>query len=872
MKDMKSENYRYKNMNISKEIVPFIKYMDKVEDNREMLHDLSNNWNTLSLLSQLGDAGVNMSEIKNNFSTLSSELIDHLAIELLNKNINEMNFKAQVAVDIVIRNLFERTADIGFLATDDDIRNFLKNHNIKYTANYTEDLQNLKNRFIEYINKYSVYFNIVLMNTHGEILANLDDDLKVSKSQDSIIKEVLTTSKEYVETFKYHDFLPSHDKSLVYSYKVTENNDPNSEVIGILSLCFKFQDEMDEIFKNLVNTTKKEAITLLDKDGYVIATSDKYHIPLGSKLEVILNDKFKIVTFGGRDYLAKSRKTNGYQDFFGLGWYGHIMVPIDNAFEDVDNNSFEIDEDLLLYILQNGKQFSDALKNIPIQANSIQKNLNRAIWNGNIKQGNSKNQNKQFSRALMQEIRQTGENTKSIIGSSIANLTKTIVLGDSVFYADLIVDIMDRNLYERANDCRWWALTSEFRKILDSDNISDSDTQRMSDILHYINELYTVYTNIIIYDAYGVIRAVSNKDESHLIRKRIGEKWVNETLELSDSSKYCVSDFTNSNLYDEQHTYIYNAAIKSLDDQKTLGGIGVVFDSQIQFKNMIEEALPKNSDGTVKDGVFATIATKDMMVISSSYDKHQVGSYLDIDSSYFDLEVGESKSEIIVYEDKYYSLGVKCSKGYREFKGRDDDYVNNVYALFFSYISDVSDSVIQKDDEFRVQKEISFERSDNTLDIATFMIGKQWLGVDTKDVVEAVNVSELKSTIKIDPNHHFKGTLIYDDKAVMVIDIKKYLQEELKEDYKEIVIIKYGTPETYLGILVNCLEDISEVSVTNIKILQDEIVGDGTLVDSVVFPDEASSSKDVLSVLSVDKIIKKLVRPEQSRMLHRQVA
>ncbi len=38
-----------------------------------------------------------------------------------------MNFKSQVAIDILIRNLFERRADIGFLATDDDIRLFLEN-------------------------------------------------------------------------------------------------------------------------------------------------------------------------------------------------------------------------------------------------------------------------------------------------------------------------------------------------------------------------------------------------------------------------------------------------------------------------------------------------------------------------------------------------------------------------------------------------------------------------------------------------------------------------------------------------------------------------------------------------------------------------
>ena len=64
---MNNNYYRYKDVKITKEIAPFIKYMEQVENNREALHDLSNNWNTLSLLSQIGDAGVNMIEIKNNF-------------------------------------------------------------------------------------------------------------------------------------------------------------------------------------------------------------------------------------------------------------------------------------------------------------------------------------------------------------------------------------------------------------------------------------------------------------------------------------------------------------------------------------------------------------------------------------------------------------------------------------------------------------------------------------------------------------------------------------------------------------------------------------------------------------------------------------
>jgi chemotaxis signal transduction protein len=303
-----------------------------------------------------------------------------------------------------------------------------------------------------------------------------------------------------------------------------------------------------------------------------------------------------------------------------------------------------------------------------------------------------------------------------------------------------------------------------------------------------------------------------------------------------------------------------------------LGGIGIVFDAKEQFSNMIAEALPKKSDGSLKDGVFATIATKEMIIIASSYEKHTVGTHLDIDHSYFSLKPGESRSEIIIYEDKYYALGVKCSKGYREYKSEEDDYINDIYTLFFSYISDISDSITEEINGFSVQDEIIFETGAQTKDVATFMIGNQWLGIDATQVVEAMSVSELKSTVNIDPNHHFKGTLIYEDRAVMVIDIKKFLQEDVQDNYQEIVIIKYGTtPQHYLGIFVNTLEYIPAIAVQNIKSLHNEIIGDGTLIESIVFPQNQSSSKDVLSILCVDKIISELVKPEQSRMIHKQI-
>ena len=97
---------------------------------------------------------------------------------------------------------------------------------------------------------------------------------------------------------------------------------------------------MNGIFSNLVDTKNKECLTILDEDGFVIASSDKEHINLEAKLPIILNESYKLISYAGRDYIAKTCKTNGYQGFYGLKWYGHIMIPLDYAFLSDELNSY----------------------------------------------------------------------------------------------------------------------------------------------------------------------------------------------------------------------------------------------------------------------------------------------------------------------------------------------------------------------------------------------------------------------------------------------------------------------------------------------------------------------------------------------------
>jgi hypothetical protein len=152
---------------------------------------------------------------------------------------------------------------------------------------------------------------------------------------------------------------------------------------------------------------------------------------------------------------------------------------------------------------------------------------------------------------------------------------------------------MDRNLYERANDCRWWALTSYFKEALDDYNSLVEKKDEITNILSYINGLYTVYTNILIFDKNGKVIAVSNKNSEYLVGKILTQEWVEKCLMLRDTSKYNVSKFEKTTLYDNQSTYIYCSAIRSLKDEKIVtGGIALVFDSAA-YNGVFEQCFQK---------------------------------------------------------------------------------------------------------------------------------------------------------------------------------------------------------------------------------------------------------------------------------------
>lgn len=872
------ETYYYKDVKIPPKLVGVIDHMSDVENYREELHNLGSQWDLLTILGQMSGTGTDMTGTRHGFQRLTSELLSQLGLETLKKTIQEIGSKAQVAVDVVIRNLFERTADIGFLATDDDIRDFLRfvtdlNAQIDAAGEpepdgdkaasllqiRSEQVGKMVARFQEYVAKYSVYFNIILLDIEGNVLVQLDDENDISHSSDPLIQEALNTNAEYVEVFRKSDLLQAEQNSLLYAYRVTENNDPDSSPLGVLCLCFRFENEMEGIFKNLRSKGDWSVMTLLDKSGTVIASSDPHHLPLGAQMHVDLDAEFTMPRFAGRQYLAKTCPTKGYQGFFGLGWYGHVMVPIEQAFGAGGSSGMQknVEQEILDAVMSDPRLFSKNLRSIPVQADHIQRELERTVWNGNVRESDAQ------SKVLLWNISDAGARTKMVFEQSIGNLHETVVggiLNDVEFQAALAVDIMDRNLYERANDCRWWALTSAFRKILSQPEISTLDAETISSILAYINGLYTVYTNLFVYDLSGRILAVSDPAQAGLAGTALANDWVRKTLSLRDSQSYSVSPFEATGLYEDRHTYIYGAAITAFNAPDTcVGGIGIVFDSEPQFREMLLDSLPRNGSGDVVDGCFGIFADSRGKVVSSTNKDIQVGGVLDIDPDFFALPRGEGSSSILEYHGHYYAVGAQTSSGYREYKV-DDGYLNDIIGLVFVPLAENTERSSKKHRRREVGMGVSNSRGsgEDCLELATFYIGDKWLGINADHVREAIN-SEGITTI---PGAHpfVIGKIMYNDLLIPVIDIRTQLNMPAMDFDMDAPIVVAQAGPTNIGLVVDALGEIPEVCMERVDTGHSILDSRESYIDCIIKPDKQSGSKELLVIIDPAKLIQAIVR------------
>jgi chemotaxis signal transduction protein len=825
------------------------------------LNALGHSWDLLKILGQMSGGSTDMTTTQERFRKLADELVQELSKETLRVAVQDLAAKATGIIGILNRNLFERTADIGFLATDNDVRAFLQAH---YSApDTTESGANvevlrvqLARRFADYVAKYSVYSDVVLLDREGHVVARLDQNNPVTHSSDPLLAQTLAGGKDYVETFRETDLFPDAGKTLLYSCRVT-SPDNASTVLGVLCSCFRFEDEMQAIFARLLAPEDWQVLTLLDERGNVIASSSPYQAPLGVAVEMALDDEYRITRFAGQRYLAKTVAATAYQGYRGLGWYGHVMVPLAVAFESNEVAAREdFDQALLENVFENSHIFAERIRGIPKQAQMIQANLDRTVWNGNIFSTSDANP---ALKVLLREISNAGLKTKAIFDKAIANLQRKVVssqLVDVARLADTAIDIMDRNLYERANDCRWWALTPDFRRILGTRDAGSAGAAQLERILRYINSLYTVYSLLLVYDRHGRIVAGSRPEAQAFVGQSIDASWVRQALGLRSMQHYAVSGFEASTFYNDKPTYIYTTPIFA-EDQPSLavGGIAIVFDSEPQFRTMLQDCLPRDVAGSAVPGAFGLFVDERKTVIASSNERFKAGDKLALEFDYAQAEAGCS---LVTLDGHHYAVGIKTSSGYREFKSQGDCYRNTVHSLVFLDLGEVRSTGKRKVPEVQAMRQsLQHSKHGSGTEVATFSIADRSFGIKTASIVEALENARL-APIPNSPGSVL-GSLFYKGKPILVMNPYKALgcAPDLKADNLQIVVMNTDVGTT--GIVVEKLGETFRVEPRQVD--ADTYTGadsDGC-VEEIVTLDHEDDDAPLLVLLNPSRLVRQLM-------------
>lgn len=186
---------------------------------------------------------------------------------------------------------------------------------------------------------------------------------------------------------------------------------------------------------------------------------------------------------------------------------------------------------------------------------------------------------------------QAGMKTKMSEVDRLAKVLIVDVLGTRL--ADLslnMIEIIDRNLYERSCDVRWWATDSA---VVDAASRPTADsltyaTKRLGVIL----DAYTVYLDLWIADLNGRVIANGRPNRFPMASSQnvSREPWFASALQTATGADFCVSDIQTNGALENRQVATYSAAIREGGENtgRPVGVLGIFFDWQTQSQTVVD--------------------------------------------------------------------------------------------------------------------------------------------------------------------------------------------------------------------------------------------------------------------------------------------
>lgn len=542
-------------------------------------------------------------------------------------------------------------------------------------------------------NSYTLYRDLVIVDNEGFIIANSDKKNRKKRLGVRVNDEIwFQKALETLNGTEYYvqDVCPSKledQDSLVYSTAVRENSDENGNVIGAMGVFFDFQGESKIILNEYVPHDKEGDIMegcyslFTNEKGVIIASSDEIILELTSYAHLPKNHRnlhsgqrySSYAVFEGAESAILSAKTEGYLEYKGLGWSSHMIIPKTEVFKSDTTSLGNLN--VSKQLLMNSKLIPEVNKRTYIKVEDDKESIQLISLNGIVFASKLGKQGVSLG-PIFEQITKTGDFAPTMMEELLAEMGRGVLnlhLKSLENFSKQAIDLIDRNLFERAADIRWWSTDKYFWNALQ--NPSDENYKAAANRLRVINSSYTMYRNLVLIDGNGDFVACSrNEFKNELKQKNYSNtNWFQEGMRTIDSNRYCVNDVNESVLESKKEvSLIYIGGVRANGERKgeSIGVLAIMFDWDKEAKQILETCLPRDNQGELIEGAVAFYTNQNKGIIETTDpEKYPVGKKMDLPESVINLEAGESVSNFITYKETEYIMGSSRTKGYREYEG-----------------------------------------------------------------------------------------------------------------------------------------------------------------------------------------------------------
>jgi hypothetical protein len=263
-------------------------------------------------------------ELEGQLTKRTGSLMDSIA-RMSNRSRGERMVDLSLnAIELIDRNLYERTCDVRWWATDSAIVTCA-------AASDPASVAHVSERLAVILSAYTVYLDLWLCDLNGKVLANGRTSRfnvvgqNVAHTKWFQEARSLRSGDDYVAGDVECQSLLGNAQVATYCASVREGGQAHGKPIGVLAIHFDWEPQARAIVQGVrVGAADKARVLLVDSGFRVIAASDGQGI-LSERLSLKLDGRRSGFYQDARGELIAFHATPGYETYRGLGWLGVIV-------------------------------------------------------------------------------------------------------------------------------------------------------------------------------------------------------------------------------------------------------------------------------------------------------------------------------------------------------------------------------------------------------------------------------------------------------------------------------------------------------------------------------------------------------------------